>query len=135
MRLRTISAPLALVAAALVLGGCTSSDTDGGLQADDSPSASSSDRSPGSSSPDAPKDPACADVWTVGSVLPSSYTGCSDGTAPGTQDVTECLDDTRLVVFEDSLWAVTGDEVVEPEASPLQDTEAYGAAFSACTGE
>ncbi len=57
------------------------------------------------------------------------------GGTVGPQDAVTCLDGTSLIVFDDRFWAVTGQQVVEPDDAPLQDTDEYGAAYVTCTGE
>lgn len=121
------------VAVAAVSSACTSSDSGAAPDPSDSaPSATAT--ATGTPAPDV-VGPDCADVWRAGETLPADYTECAAGAAQGTQDVIECLDDTRLVVYDDALWGLTGGKVVEPDASPVQDTEEYGKAYSACTGE
>jgi hypothetical protein len=135
---------LAIVTTVLLLAGCTSgSDSEGAIPSD---GAASSDGSSGSSdaddpapsestTPDVPTGPDCDAVWKAGAVLPADYGTCvSDGEA-GVQDVTPCKDGTSLVVYLDSFYAVTGQKIVEPEVAPLQDTDEFGATYSACTGE
>lgn len=122
---------LVVVAVATFSAACTSSET----EKDDPPSGATSSaptsatRAPGVTGPD------CAEVWQPGETLPADYTACADGATQGKQDVIECLDDTRLIVHDDVLWGVTGQEIVAPDASPLQDTERFGAAYATCTGE
>ena len=123
------------VAVAALSTACTSSGTG---ESGDPTSGGSTPSGAASSTATAPPQavgPDCADVWQAGQTLPADYTECAAGAELGPQDVTDCDDDTRLVVFDDVLWAVTGGKVVEPDASPVQDTEEYGAAYAACTGE
>lgn len=119
------------VAVAALSTACTSSESGRGPGPDDStPSTSAkSTRAPEVAGPD------CADVWKAGKTLPADYTECDAGTTQGRQVVTKCLDDTRLVLYNDALWGVTGGKVVGSDVFPVQDTEAYGAAYSTCTGE
>lgn len=122
---------VATVAVAALSTACTSSGSGGGPGPGDSaPSASAT----ATGGPEV-AGPNCADLWKAAKTLPADYTECADGVSKGQQDVTECLDDTRLVVYDDVLWAVTGGKIVEPDVSPVQDTEEYGAAYSTCTGE
>ena len=116
---------------ALVLAGCTTSDTDGGLGADPStqPRATGSATSP----TPVPTGPDCATVWKAGDVLPRDYALCVEDGAAGVQDVTECQDGPPLVVFDDELFGRPGEEIQAPSASPVQDTEEYGDAYRECT--
>ncbi len=129
----------ALVAglSALLLAGCTTSDTDGGLGADPSNDGPSSQPrttgSAGSPAP-APTGPDCATVWKAGDVLDRDYALCVQDGAAGVQDVTECQDGPPLIVFDDELFARPGEEIQAPSASPVQDTEEYGDAYRECTG-
>ena len=111
------------------LSACTGNAKPSGR---DSPSASSS---MGTGSTDGPSEPACMDIWKEGSVLPQGYTGCVSDGKPGAEESVNCRDDTSLIVFEEVLYAVTGGTIMRPADAPLQDTEEYGKAFSACTGE
>jgi len=121
----------------LLLAGCTTagSENDGGSGADSSSTSDTGETGGAGGDSSAPVSPPCDDVWKAGETLPDDYTACAAGSAAGPQDVTECLDGTQLIVFDDSVWAVTGDKVVQPDVSPVQDTEDYGAAYAECTGE
>ncbi|MRK01492.1 hypothetical protein GEV27_08160 [Aeromicrobium sp. S22] len=126
-----------LTATALLLAGCTSGGDDSssdGARGGDTETEESGKPSATRTTP-VPTGPDCADVWKAGATLPQDYEQCLQDGEPGPQDETPCLDGTTLVIFDDALYAVTGGRIVEPEASPLQDTEEFGAAFSACTGE
>lgn len=111
------------------LSACTGDSEPSGR---DSPSASSS-TSTGST--DGPSAPACVDIWKEGSVLPPGYIGCVSDGKPGAEESVNCQDDTSLIVFDEVLYAVTGGTIWKPAVAPLQDTEEYGKAFAACTGE
>jgi hypothetical protein len=129
----------ALIATALLLlAGCTSSDS-GGTSGDGDESGTgsgaSSDKPSASATTKAPTGPDCADVWKAGATLPEDYSTCVADGAYGVQDVTKCQDGTRLVAFADSYYAVTGGRIRKPDVAPMQDTEEYGQAFAACTGE
>lgn len=129
---------LASVTTLLLLTGCTSGgDSDGGSEgstATDDPSASAS--APATTeAPAVPTGPDCDAVWKAGQVLPADYTSCVSDGATGSQDVTKCIDGSSLIVYLDSFYAVTGGTIIKPKVAPLQDTEEFGAAFSACTGE
>ncbi len=116
--------------ALLLLAGCTSSDgTSDGQGGKDSskPSAGKTTSEP--------KGPDCADIWKSGATLPDDYTTCLEDGAYGTQDVTKCQDGTKLVAYADAYYAVTGGRISKPDVAPMQDTEEYGKAYSACTGE
>ncbi|MEV7396606.1 hypothetical protein [Aeromicrobium sp. NPDC092404] len=115
--------------ALVMLGGCTSSDDKGGGSSDGTAKPSATTSTP------APTGPDCADIWKAGLTLPKDYTKCVEDGAYGLQDVTECQDGSRLVVFSDTLFAVTGEPISKPDVAPLQDTEAFGLAYTACTGE
>lgn len=112
----------------LVLAGCTSSDK-GGDDGKDSAKPSATKTTA------APKGPDCASIWKDGATLPEDYTQCVEDGAYGTQDVTECEDGTRLVVYSDTYYAITGGPISKPDVAPMQDTEQFGTAFAACTGE
>lgn len=79
--------------------------------------------------------PSCADIWKPGATLPADYTSCVQDGVEGRQDVEECLDDTRLVVFMDQMYAVTGGKILAPKAQPFQDSDEFGKVYSDCTGE
>jgi len=123
---------LAIVAvtALLLLTGCTSSDGGdgkGGGKDGTKPSAGATKA--------APQGPDCADIWKTGATLPDDYTRCVEGGAYGAQDVTKCQDGTKLVAYADTYYAITGGPLSKPDVAPMQDTEEYGKAYSACTGE
>ena len=125
--------PLTLAALLLVAGGCTSSG-DG----DDVPRASEDPAdvgpSPSPTPADLPDGPDCAEVWRAGSTLPTDYETCvADGRVPS-HDVTACDEGPDLIVFDDAAFARPGDEVVRPEAAPMQDGEEFSKAFTACVG-
>lgn len=123
----------ALLGAAILLAiaGCTSDDSPNrdGSDPTATPSTSSS------STAAQPAGPDCADIWQAGETLPTNYTECVAGGVVGDQDVTECKDGTSLIAFANTFYAVTGGEIRKPDVAPMQDTEEYGNAFSACTGE
>jgi len=134
---------LATVTTVLLLAGCTSgADSDGGptgggADSDGGPAATGS-ATPAPSEPTTPEAaaaPDCDEVWTAGAVLPADYTSCVTDGEEAVQDVTACTDGTSLVVYLDTFYAITGDTIVEPAVAPLQDTDEFGAAYSACTGE
>ena len=111
------------------LAACTDDDKSA---RHDSPGTSSST----SAGPtDGPSEPACADIWKEGGVLPKDYEGCVSGGKPGNQESVDCQDSRSLIVFEEVFYAVTGGTIRKPADAPLQDTEEYGKAFTACTGE
>lgn len=132
---------LATVTALILLAGCTSggeSDGPSGGESTGESTGSAASDEPSASAPattEAPTGPDCDTVWQAGQVLPADYTSCVTDGVPGTQDVTECTDGSSLIVYLDSQYAVTGGEIVEPDVAPLQDTEEFGAVYSACTGE
>ena len=112
------------------LSACTGSD--GSPSGNDSPGASTPT---GSGSIGGSSTPACSDIWKDGAVLPSGYTGCVSDGKPGAEESVKCQDDTSLIVFNEAFYAVTGAKIRKSADSPLQDTEQYSKAFTACTGE
>ncbi len=122
---------LALVTlTALLLAGCNGSGSDGDPKDGDK----GKDKATASSTP-APSGPTCADIWKAGATLPEDYATCVDDGAAARQDVDECLDGTKLVVFKDQMYAVTGGKILAPKAQPFQDSEEFGKVYSTCTGE
>lgn len=118
---------IALIAlTTLLLTGCTggSDDSDGGKGGDATATATPK-----------PTGPPCADIWKVGAKLPADYKSCVQDGAAAVQDVYECTDGTKLVAFNDAMYAVTGGQIEKPKVAPMQDTEEYGRVYSACTGE
>jgi hypothetical protein len=125
---------LVTATALLMLAGCSSGDGSDESASEPEATTTASSASP-SASPDAPSGPSCDDVWRAGELLPADYTSCAADGETAEQEVTDCLDGSSLVVYLDSFYAITGQEIVEPDVAPLQDTEEFGAAYSACTGE
>jgi hypothetical protein len=119
------------VTALLMLAGCTSSDGSSG--GDGKNSAKPKPTAARTTAP--PAGPNCADIWKAGATLPEGYTKCVAGGAYGQQDVTECQDGTKLVAYADAYFAVTGGRISKPAVAPMQDTEEFGKAYAACTGE
>lgn len=115
-----------LILTALLLTGCT-----GGSDAKDG------DKKDGGTSSATPKPtgPACDSIWKAGETLPETYKSCVLDGAIATQEVYECKDDTKLVAFNDSMYAITGGKILQPEIQPFQDTEEYGKVYAECTGE
>lgn len=121
---------LVLTVAILGLAGCSSgSDDDAGAKPSDSDTSSSSPS--GKAGPG----PACADIWKAGATLPADYDTCYVNGTKAVQDVIECDDDTRLVVYDNEMFARTGTEIVRPKEAPLQDLPAYSKAYAACTAD
>jgi hypothetical protein len=120
---------LVLTVAILSLAGCSSSSDDGSSDPDDATTSSSAPTNPGDPGP------ACADVWKAGATLPADYDTCYVRGAEGVQDVIDCDDDTRLVVYNNEMFARTGSTIARPDAAPLQDLPVYSKAYTACTGE
>jgi len=116
---------LIALTAFLLVAGC-SSDSDG---ASDKPKPTPTAESAG------PSGPACVGIWKAGATLPEDYESCVDGEALGSQDVTDCQDGTKLVVYADAYYAVTGGTITKPKVAPLQDSEEYGTVWADCTGE
>jgi hypothetical protein len=123
---------LVTVTALLLLAGCTSGsdiDPSDGGKGDAKPKPTATRTTA------APTGPDCAEVWKDGATLPDDYTKCVEDGDYGLQDVTKCDDGTRLVAYSDTYFAVTGGRISKPDIAPMQDTEEYGQAYSACTGE
>ena len=123
---------------ALLLAACTSGSSDSSSGDDTTATATAAvPASPtaAESTTPPPTGPECVDVWAAGRTLPADYDQCVTNGVFGPQDVIPCEDGSKLVTFDDSLYAVTGGRIVEPSASPLQDTDEYGAAYADCTGE
>ena len=123
---------LALIAvtALVLLAGCNSSDSKGASDDHTTPSAT-----PTTTTTEAPSGPACKDIWKAGATLPADYASCVEDGAYGSQDVTKCQDGTKLVVYFDAYYAVTGGTILKPKVAPLQDTEDFGKVYRDCTGE
>lgn len=116
--------PVALIALLLTAGCTGGSDKSEGSDGGSTPSATST-----------PTGPPCADIWKAGETLPADYASCVEGGVTAEQEVYECTDGTKLVAFADTMYAVTGGEILKPKEQPFQDTEEYGATYSDCTGE
>ncbi len=114
----------------LLLAGCngSSDDKEGKDKAKDGVSASAK-------ATPKPTGPPCGDVWQAGATLPEGYTSCVLDGASAPQEVYECLDGSKLVAFNDAMYAVTGGTILQPKVQPFQDTEDYGKVYAACTGE
>ncbi|NRQ50517.1 hypothetical protein [Aeromicrobium stalagmiti] len=119
----------------LLLAGCTSGSDDDASGGGSAGGGSSSKAPSATDSTPTPTGPDCSDVWKAGETLPADYDQCVADGEFGAQDVIPCEDGSKLVTFEDTLYAVTGQEIVEPDVAPLQDTEEYGTVYSSCTGE
>ena len=120
---------LVLTVAILSLAGCSSGSDDGDKKPDASdPSSSASADSGGPG-------PACGDIWKAGATLPDDYDTCYVSGEKGVQDVVECEDDSRLVVYNNEMFARTGSKIVHPKQAPLQDLPVYSKAYTVCTGE
>jgi hypothetical protein len=117
-----------VVTALVLLAGCTSSDDKSSADDKDSAKPSATTTAP-------PTGPDCGGIWKAGATLPEDYTKCVDNGAYGPQDVTECQDGTKLVAYTDEYFAVTGGRIAKPAVAPMQDTEEFGKAYAACTGE
>lgn len=127
---------LATVTAILLLAGCSSGDgSDGAGDSDSDATAAPQSSGSTSASPQVPSDPECDEVWKAGKTLPEDYTTCVEDGEPVEPDAVACTDGSSLVVHRDSLYAVTGGTIVEPDVAPLQDTEEFGEAYTTCTGE
>ncbi|GAA4732874.1 hypothetical protein GCM10023350_15420 [Nocardioides endophyticus] len=130
-----------IAAAALVAGlaaGCGSDDGSGDGVATDSsatPSASESaasetpapDGSSSAAEPSATAAPAswstCAEVWSVGAVLPKPYPGCSlDGLAVPAESV-HCSMGALLVTYDNTFWGVPGHEISRAHGKLAKDPE------------
>lgn len=132
-----------VIVSVVLLAGCSSgggSDdasgpgTNGSDGATRSPAVTDSPSAPGATST-TPTGPPCSSVWQEGKTLPADYAGCLDGDVPGEADVIDCEDGSRLITYANEFFARSGDKIIKPADAPLQDTEEYSTAFSACTGE
>lgn len=122
---------LALVTlTALLLTGCN-----GGGSDDDPKDGDKGTATPTATSEPAASGPSCADIWKPGATLPADYTTCVQDGVEARQDVDKCTDGTKLVVFMDQMYAVTGGKILAPKAQPFQDSEEFGRVYSDCTGE
>ncbi len=113
----------------LLLAGCNGTSDDGSKAG-----GSDKDGSTASATP-TPTGPSCADIWKADETLPDDYTSCVLDGAIARQEVYECLDGTKLVAFNDAMYAVTGGKILAPEVQPMQDTPEYGKVYADCTGE
>lgn len=120
---------LVLTVAILSLAGCSSGSDDGDKKPDASEPSSSAPADSGGPGP------ACGDVWKAGATLPDDYETCYVNGTKGVQDVIECDDDSRLIVYNNEMFARTGTEIVRPKEAPLQDLPVYSKAYAACAGE
>ncbi len=120
---------LVLTVVIVSLTGCSSASDDGDKEPSGATASGSSPSDPGGPGP------ACADIWKPGATLSADYETCYVDGAKAVQDVIECDDGTRLVVYNNEMFARTGTKIVRPDASPLQDLPAYSKVYSACTGE
>lgn len=89
----------------------------------------------GTSAAPVPKGPPCEDIWKAGETLPEDYDSCVLDGATAVQEVYKCLDGTKLVAFNDAMYAITGGKILQPKIQPFQDTPEYGTVYSDCTGE
>ena len=119
--------------AALLLAGCTSGSDTGSDDAAPSPGGVTASQPSAQPSSEVPPGPTCDDIWVAGQTLPDDYDTCTVDGDVGSQDVVPCDDGSKLVTFNDAFYAVTGGEIREPAEAPLQDTDSYGDAYSACT--
>lgn len=127
---------LLTVTTLLLVGGCTASSDSGSDDNASGSDGSSGSGTPGATkSPEVPTGPDCASTWKAGATLPKDYTTCLDDGARGEQETTKCQDGTALVAYSDIYYAVTGGPILKPDVAPMQDTEEYGAAYDACTGQ
>ena len=118
---------LLAVTTVLLLGGCNSASDDNHKY---------NDGGTDSATPSAaPSGPSCDDIWQAGNILPKDYTSCLQDGAAIEQEVTKCKDGTKLVAYSDAYFAITGGKISKPKVAPMQDTEEFGKAFTACTGE
>lgn len=79
--------------------------------------------------------PACDSIWKDGETLPTDYDGCVKDGKRAIEDTFTCRDESTLIVFADTYFAVTGGKIAKSSVAPLQDTEEYGKVYAACTGE
>ena len=119
----------------LALTGCTSSEGGSAGGPDDQSKPIEPEQTATPTGTPAPTGPDCADIWKVGATLPSTYTRCVTDGSYAVQEVTRCDDGSRLVAYDDEYFAVTGKAVSRPDVAPMQDTDEFARAYSACTGE
>jgi hypothetical protein len=134
---RRLSVLLGTAALGIALGGglaaCgdetsdSASDPAGSTSA--SPSESPSDGTSGSASADGP---ACADTWSEGGSLPSSYKGCVDDTGAFVKaDALGCSSGQRIVSYDDRFYGVPGGTIHLATESLRKDHD-YRAAVLRC---
>jgi len=119
----------------LLLAGCNGTSDGGSKDGGKDGSKDGSEDGATASATPKPTGPSCADIWKAGAILPDDYTSCVLDGATAPQEVYKCLDGTKLVAFNDAMYAVTGGKILQPEIQPFQDTPEYGKAYSTCTGE
>lgn len=118
----------------LLLTGCSGSSSEGAAPGDEGDRGGAASSS-GAPTPKSPTGPDCDDVWKAGKTLPADYDGCVTNGSAGEEEIVKCTDGTRFVAYLDTFYARTGDTIVEPEVAPMQDTDEFSAAYTACTGE
>jgi hypothetical protein len=117
MRLRP---PVALLATALVLGGCSREGSDvGNRQLGDALSGSA---------------PACSVVWVEGRRLARDYRGCEEnGALQGAASLYECLDGSMIALYGERFYARLGDRVRAVDGA-IADDPAYDEFWHDCVG-
>ena len=113
------------------LSGCTGGGDDS--SSDDSSSNSSSD-GPSSKDSETTKKPlpACDGIWKEGEDLPEDYEGCGKGAAASLSEAVDCEGDRFLVIYDETFYAITGEEIKKTKIAPLQDTDEYTKAYDDC---
>lgn len=118
-----------LLAAGLLLGVSACGDDTGDGGADSTGSAS---ESPSASASTASATPDCAEVWTAGQTLPTSYKGCMSEGQMVAADRFECSSGQVLVTYGDRYYAVLGGPVNDV-GKPLEASRQYRSAWRSCS--
>lgn len=129
------TAALLLVLSLTACGGSDDTSTDKRTdKATDKPTSGTTISTPGKTPTSGPTLPDCTSIWNADSTLPKDYTGCQIGGRTRLEQSTACKDKTTLIIHDEQFYAVTGQKIVMPAIAPLEDSEAFGKLYSACTG-